>query len=69
MSIEHPNKYQWFIDQENIKMKKVNRTGMNKYVYAQFKKDFSYQNIKDWKLQTELQWDDFDDCDSGYCGI
>ena len=78
MSIDHANKYQFFIDQENIKLDKIKqlrikqkdkRAPLKNYVFAQFKRDFKYEDIKKWKLQTELQWDDFDDCDSGYCGI
>ena len=31
--------------------------------------DITYEKIKKWKLQTELSFDEFNDCDSGYCGL
>jgi hypothetical protein len=34
-----------------------------------WRENMNYQEIKDWELQTELNWDDFDECDSGYCGL
>ena len=77
MSIDHANKFQWFIDMETKKYDKIKSkfedkgTGKIKknYPYARFKKDFNYKEIKDWKIQTELKWEDFDECDSGYCGL
>ncbi len=29
----------------------------------------TYQKIKDWEIQSELSFDDFSECDSGYCGL
>jgi hypothetical protein len=55
MSEKHPNKFDWFAKQENNK-----RT---------FKNGITYNKIKSHKLQTKLFDDDFNDCDSGYCGI
>lgn len=52
-----PTKMQWFLEQEN---KEYNST---------FKKNISYEKIKNHKLQTELFQDDFNECDSGYCGL
>jgi hypothetical protein len=77
MSIEHPNKFQWFIDMETRKLNKLKKKWQEKksgkikknYPFARFKKEFNYEEIKNWKLQTELEWEDFDDCDSGYCGL
>ena len=58
MSQEHPNKFEWFIDQEKI-------NSPNK-----FKKQMSYQEIKNLNIQKELDFDsDFNDCDTGYCGL
>lgn len=55
---KHPNKMQWFADQEKGRGGKGTwRTGI------------TYQKIKDYKLQTELFEDDFNECDSGYCGL
>jgi hypothetical protein len=55
MSEEHKNKMQWFAEQEN-------KT-------RQFKKEIAYKDIVKWKLQQELSFDDFSECDSGYCGV
>ena len=52
----HTNKMEWFEKQEH----KGKGT---------WKENMNYQEIKDWELQTELNWDDFDECDSGYCGL
>ena len=58
MSDKHPNKFEWFINQEYKENKK------NK-----FKKNVTYLDIKKTKLQYQLFESDFTDCDSGYCGI
>jgi hypothetical protein len=55
MSEKHPNKFDWFAKQENDK--------------TTFKNGITYNKIKSHKLQTKLFEDDFNDCDSGYCGI
>jgi hypothetical protein len=52
----HPNKMEWFARQED------NGKG-------NWRSEFSYQDVKKWKLQTEISFDDFDECDSGYCGL
>lgn len=55
---KHPNKMQWFSDQEiGRNVKDTWRTGI------------TYEKIKNHKLQFELFDDDFNDCDSGYCGL
>ena len=59
MSEKHPNKFQWFCEQEN-------KGGYGKRT---FKNGMSYDKIKKWKTQLELFEDDFNDCDSGYCGL
>jgi len=59
MSEKHPNKFQWFCDQEN-------KGGYGK---RSFKNGMTYDKIKKWKTQLELFDDDFNDCDSGYCGL
>lgn len=51
---EHENKMDWFADMEKI---------------GRWKKDVKYSEIKKWNLQSEISFDDFSDCDSGYCGI
>lgn len=59
MSDKHPDKFQWFIDQENT-------AG---YGARTFKNGMKYIDIKNSLKQTELFEDDFNDCDSGYCGL
>lgn len=55
MSQREPQKMEWFSKQETEE--------------TQFKSDLSYQEIISWNLQHELFDDDFNDCDSGYCGL
>lgn len=62
MSERHPNKFQWFIDQEKS-------SGYGKKGHITFKSDTTYQKIKNSFKQTELFDTDFTDCDSGYCGL
>jgi hypothetical protein len=55
MSDREPNKFNWFVNQEEDKVR--------------FKKDTSYQKIKDYKSQFQMFDSDFNECDSGYCGL
>ena len=55
MHNKHPEKMQWFADQETSKSK--------------WRSDVRYSEIIKWKTQTELFDEDFNDCDSGYCGL
>ena len=57
----HPNKMEWFTSKE----------GINDPVdcWRNGKDKIKYKDIMNWSLQTELFNDDFNDCDSGYCGI
>lgn len=57
----HPNKMEWFAKQEGVKHPDdCWRNGKDK---------IKYNEIKGWNLQTELFEDDFNECDSGYCGL
>lgn len=56
MAQEHKNKMQWFADQEDSTK------------YWRDKKEL-YKDIMKFKPQMELTFDDFNECDSGYCGI
>jgi len=58
MSDKHPNKFQWFIDAEK-----------NPYGKRTLKIGMKYKDIKKSLKQTKLFDDDFNDCDSGYCGL
>jgi hypothetical protein len=55
MSDKAPNKFDWFIEQEQHG--------------AQWKKETTYAKIKAHKSQHTLFDDDFNSCDSGYCGL
>ena len=55
MHNKHPEKMQWFADQETNKSK--------------WRSDIIYKDIIKWKTQTELFDNDFNECDSGYCGL
>ena len=55
MHNKHPEKMQWFADQETNKSK--------------WRSDIMYKDIIKWKTQTELFDDYFNECDSGYCGL
>ena len=55
MSDKHPVKMKWFADQETSKSK--------------WRSDIMYKDIMKWKTQMELFDDDFNECDSGYCGL
>ena len=57
MAQEHPNKMEWF-----SKMEEQNKPNT-------FRKDVTYKQIINFKPQTELNFDDFNECDSGYCGL
>lgn len=56
MNRNNADKMKWFERQEE-------RTG------NQFRKEISFKQINNWKPYAELTFDDFTDCDSGYCGL
>lgn len=56
MADKHQNKMQWFADLEE-------EAG------STFRSDVKYSEIIKWKSQIELFDDDFNECDSGYCGL
>jgi len=58
MFTKNQNKMQWFADQE------IGRNGKGTW-----KTGMTYEQIKRHKTQIELFEDDFNDCDSGYCGL
>lgn len=61
---KYPNKMEWFNEQEKKGMvMKSNRWRAGK------EKDLTYEKIKNWKTQFELFDNDFNECDSGYCGL
>jgi len=54
----HPNKMQWFLNQENDRDQRDT-----------WKTGISYEKIKNHKLQHEIDFSDFSECDSGTCGL
>jgi hypothetical protein len=57
---KHPDKLNWFASKERIKH--------NKDVWYK-DKNLSFNDIKKWNMQRELFEEDFNECDSGYCGL
>jgi hypothetical protein len=55
---KHPNKLEWFAKRE--------RESING---ATWRSDITYDEVKEWNSQFELFDDDFNECDSGYCGL
>ncbi len=55
---KHPKKLEWFAKRE--------RESTNN---ANWRSDLTYDEIKKWNLQNELFDDDFNECDSGHCGL
>lgn len=58
MSQKFPNKFDWFVRQENCGYK--SRT---------FKNGITYAKIREYPGMLTLDFDDFTECDSGYCGL
>ena len=58
MSEKHPEKFQWFVDAEE-----------DGYGARTFKNGMSYKQIRNSLTQVQLFDNDFNDCDSGYCGV
>lgn len=56
MADKHPSKMQWFANMEET-------------AGGTFRSDVKYSEIIKWKTQAELFDDDFNECDSGYCGL
>lgn len=61
ISKKHPEKYEWFAKQE----RNVGYVGN----FGGWKSNITYDKIRQHKTQLELFDEDFNDCDSGYCGI
>ena len=60
MSNKEENKFNWFMKQEEKTYNSVK---------ARFKSEIRYKDIKASFNQIELFDDDFNECDSGYCGL
>ena len=55
---KHPNKLEWFAKRE-----RESENG------ATWRSDVTYDEVKSWNSQFDLFDDDFNECDSGYCGL
>lgn len=55
-SLDHPKKMNWAANQEG---------GKN----GQWRSDLSYKSILKHNVQTEIHYEEFADCDSGFCGV
>ena len=55
---KHPSKLEWFAKRE--------RESING---AHWRSEMTYDEIKQWNSQFELFDDDFNECDSGHCGL
>ena len=59
MSKMHPNKFNWACKQEKNTV----------YNTRTFKNGITYERIRQYQFQQEFAFDDFTECDSGYCGL
>jgi hypothetical protein len=60
MSKKHPKKINWFIEQE----------GKRKFDWDKFRVDgLTYKKIINYNFTLDMFDDDFNECDSGFCGI
>jgi hypothetical protein len=62
MSVRHPNKFNWFIEAEKMAIESFS-CGMT------WKDGMTYEQIRNSFKQMDLFDDDFNECDSGYCGL
>lgn len=56
MAETNPTEFGWFVDQEQ-------KHG------GRWRSDVPYKKIRQHRLQSELSFDDFAECDSGHCGL
>ena len=57
----HPKKMEWFKSKEGVFHENdIWRNGGD---------NIRMKDIENWNLQSELSFDDFNECDSGYCGL
>jgi hypothetical protein len=63
-------KMDWFIKQEEIikKQRQLKNDNISSH-YDKWKSPHTYQEIKNHKLQLDIFESDFNECDSGYCGL
>ncbi len=59
MSDKNPDKFEWFVNAEKD----------SGYNVRTFKNGMTYEQIRNSLKQTKLFDDDFNECDTGYCGL
>lgn len=64
-SQKHPEKFNWFVETE----KQSQKTYKDRKWLGGLTNQPSYDEIRNWNPQIELFDDDFNECDSGYCGL
>jgi|TARA_R110000772_G_scaffold4970_1_gene17599 hypothetical protein len=64
MSVRNPNKFDWFVEKEKKAIQSYNKSAGWKAGIGP-----TYEEIKKSLKQLDLFDEDFNDCDSGYCGI
>ena len=70
VSNKEPNKFEWFAKMEREIQKHFMDKNGKKSNYGRFLDNgLTYDDIKNHKLQLDLFDEDFNECDSGYCGI
>ena len=61
MSNIEPTKFEWFVEQEKKSLKD--------YTGRSWLMGRTYEQVKNYKTQLDLFDEDFDECDSGHCGL
>jgi len=64
MSIRNPNKFDWFVEKEKKAIQSFNKSAGWKAGMGP-----TYEEIKKSLKQLDLFDEDFNECDSGYCGL
>ena len=64
---KHPQKMEWFANIEAEGFESRPQTGQR--LQGTFRNDMTYGQIAKHRLQYELGFDDFSECDSGHCGL
>lgn len=65
----HPEKFNWFIEQENKFKDRVNNETGALMEDQTWREEVKYETIKSYRTQLNLFGDDFTECDSGYCDL
>lgn len=64
---KHPQKMEWFANIEAEGFNSRPQTG--RHLKGTFRDDMTYKQIAKHRLQFEIDFDDFSECDSGHCGL